>query len=102
MLRVVVYLRIDSESDEEFDEDDDVIEKPIEIIKVGEKYEVENGLLGLKRDIILKLTTPMNGEDELKNLFAISKEMSVIKDIKLFRMLRYFPPTRNKKRTASA
>jgi hypothetical protein len=51
-----------------------------------------NGLLGLGRDIILKLTTPMNGEYELQNLFNIGKEMTEIKDTKLFKMLRYFPP----------
>jgi hypothetical protein len=92
ILRVVNNQRMDSESDEEFDEDRDVIEKPIEIIKAYEEYEVKNRLLGAKRDVILKLTTPKNGEDELKNLFAIVKEMSVIKDSKLFKMLRYFPP----------
>jgi hypothetical protein len=48
ILRVVHNQRMDSESDEEFDEDDDVIEKPIEIIKVDEEYEVENDLLGLE------------------------------------------------------
>jgi hypothetical protein len=92
ILRVAHNQKMDSESDEEFDEDDDVIEKPIEIIRVNEEFEVENGLLGLKQNAILKLTTPMNGEDELKNLFGIGKEMSVIKGSKLFKMLRYFPP----------
>jgi hypothetical protein len=80
-------------SDDEFDENRDVIEKPIEIIKVPEKFEVKNGLLGMKRDVILKLTTPMKGEDELKKLFGIGKEISVFKDSKLFKMMRYFPPT---------
>jgi hydrogenase maturation factor len=74
---------MDCESDKE----------PGKIIKVDEEYEVTNGLLGVKRDIILKLTTSMNGEYELQNLFNIGKEMSVIKDSKLFKMLRYFPPT---------
>jgi hypothetical protein len=80
-----------SDDDEEFDKDCDVIEKLIEIIKVPKKYEVENGLLGTKPDVLLKLTTPMKREDELKNLFGIGKEMSVFKDSKLFKMMRYFP-----------
>jgi hypothetical protein len=41
--------KIDYSDDEEYDEDCDVIEKPIEIIKVLEKFEVENGLLGMKQ-----------------------------------------------------
>jgi hypothetical protein len=47
---------MDCEDEEEIDEEgnDYNIYKPA-------KYEVENGLLGLKRNIILKLTTPMNG-----------------------------------------
>jgi hypothetical protein len=85
-------MKIDYSDDEEFDGDRDVIEKPIEIIKVPEKHEVENGLVGTKRDVILKLTSQMKGEDELKNLFGIGKEMSVFKDSKLFKMMRYFPP----------
>jgi hypothetical protein len=59
------YLKIDSDYD---------IYKPAKIIKVDEEYEVTNGLLELKRDIILKLTTPIIGEYEMKNLFYISKE----------------------------
>jgi hypothetical protein len=84
---------MDSEDEEETDEenDDDGIYKPAKI-EVEDKYEVENGLLGLKRDIILKLITPMNEEDKLKNLFAISKEMSIFKDTSVFKRLRYFPP----------
>jgi hypothetical protein len=34
----------------------------------------------------------MKGEDELKNLFGIGKEMSVIKNSKQFKVMRYFPP----------
>jgi hypothetical protein len=84
---------MDSEDEEETDEenDNDVIYKPAKII-VDDEYEVENRLLGLKLNIILKLTTPMNEEDELKNLFSIGKEMSTIKNTSLFKRLRYFPP----------
>jgi hypothetical protein len=95
ILRVIHNLyEMDSEEDEEeTDEknDDEVIYKPAKI-KVEDKYEVENGLLGLKRDIILKLTTPMNEEDKLKNLFCIGKEMNTFKNTTLFKRLRYFPP----------
>jgi hypothetical protein len=68
-----------------------VIYKPAKI-KVDEEYNVKNGLIGLKRDIILKLTTPMNEEDNLKNLFSIGKEMNTFKNTSLFKRLRYFPP----------
>jgi hypothetical protein len=34
----------------------------------------------------------MNREDQLKNLYNIGKEMSVIKNKLLFKGLRYFPP----------
>jgi hypothetical protein len=94
ILRVIHNLyEMDSEDEEETDEknDDDVIYKPAKI-KVDEEYEVKNGLLGLKRDIILKLTTPMNEEDDLRNLFSISKEMNTFKNTSLFKRLRYFPP----------
>jgi hypothetical protein len=86
-------LKIDSEGEEETDEmnDDEVIYKPAKII-VDDEYEVEKGLLGLNRDIILKLTTPMNEEDKLKNLFSIDKEMNTFKNTSLFKLLRYFPP----------
>jgi hypothetical protein len=84
---------MDFEDEEETDKknDEDELYKPAKIIKVDEEYEVKNGLLILKRDIILKLTTAMN-EDEMKNLFGIFHEMSTIKDIPLLKALRYFPP----------
>jgi hypothetical protein len=74
------YLKMDSEDEEETDEenDNDVIYKFDKII-IDNEYEVENGLLGLKRDIILKLTTPMNEDYKLKNLFSIGKEMNTFK-----------------------
>jgi hypothetical protein len=86
---------MDSEDEEETDEknDYDVIYKPVKIIKVDDEYEVENGLLGMKRNIILKLTTPIIGEYEIKNLYNICKEMCVvIKNSPLFKRLRYFLP----------
>jgi hypothetical protein len=85
------YLKMDSEDEEETDEknDNEVIYKPAKI-KVDEEYEVKNELIGLKRDIILKLTTPMNEEDKLRNLFSISKEMNTFKNTSLFKRLRYF------------
>jgi hypothetical protein len=86
--------KMDSEDDEETDEkidDDNMIYKPAKI-EVEDNYEVENGLIGLKRDIILKLTTPMNEEDKLKNLFSICKEMNTFKNTSPFKRLRYFPP----------
>jgi hypothetical protein len=85
---------MDSEDEEETDEesDDYDIYKPPKIIKVDDEYEVKNGLFGLNRDIILKLTRPVNEEDKLRNLFCIGKEMNVIKDTPLFKRLRYFPP----------
>jgi hypothetical protein len=88
------YLKMDSEDEEVTDEesDDYDIYKPQKIIKFDEKYEVENGLLGLKRDIILKLTTPIIGEYEMKKLFSIGKEMCAIKNTPHFKRLRYFPP----------
>jgi hypothetical protein len=81
------------EDEEETDEknEDEVIYKPAEI-EVDEEYEIENGLLGLKGDIILKLTTPMNEEDKLKNLFSIGNEMNTFKNTTLFKRLKYFPP----------
>jgi hypothetical protein len=84
---------MDSEDEEETDEknDDEVIYKPAKI-EVDEEYEVENGLIRLKRDIILKLTTPMNEEDNLKNLFSIGKEINIFRNTSLFKRLRYFPP----------
>jgi hypothetical protein len=87
-------LKKDSEDEEETDEEsnNDVIYKPFKIIKVDDEYEVENLLLGLKLDIILKLTTPIIGEYEMKNLFSIGKEMNTFKNISLFKKLRYFPP----------
>jgi hypothetical protein len=86
------YFKMDSEDEEETDEknDDEVIYKPAKI-KVDEEYNVKNGLIGLKRDIILKLTTTMNEEDKLKNLFSIGKEMNKFKNTSLFKRLRYFP-----------
>jgi hypothetical protein len=78
---------MDSEDEEETDE-----ENPTKIIKVNDEYEVKNGFMGLKRDKILKLTTIMNEEEKLKNLFCIGEEMRVIKDTPLFKRLRYFPP----------
>jgi hypothetical protein len=71
---------MDSEDEEETDEesDDYYIYKPSKIIKVDDEYEVKNGLLGLKRDIILKLTTPIIREYEMKRLFSIGKEMCAI------------------------
>jgi hypothetical protein len=85
---------MDSEDKEETDEesDDYDIYKAAKIIKVDDEYELKNGLLGLKRDIIIKLKTPMNKEDKLKKLFCIYYEMSVIKSTPLFKRLRYFPP----------
>jgi hypothetical protein len=85
---------MDSEDEEETDEesDYDVIYKPAKIIKVDDEYEVKNGFLGLKRGVIFKLTTPMNEEDKLKNLFSIGKEMNTFKNAPLFKQLRYFPP----------
>jgi hypothetical protein len=82
-----------SEDEEETDEknDNDVIYKPTKI-EVEVKCEVENGLLGWNGDIIFKLTTPMNEEDKLKNLFSIGKEMNTFKNTSLFKRLRYFPP----------
>jgi hypothetical protein len=52
---------MDSEDEEETNEeiDDYDIYKPAKIIKVDDEYEVKNGLLGLKQDIILKLRTPI-------------------------------------------
>jgi hypothetical protein len=87
-------LKINSEDEEETDEesDDYDIYKPPKIFKVDDKYDVENGLIGLKRDIILKLTTPIIGEYEMKKLFSIGKEMCGIKNTPLFRLLRYFSP----------
>jgi hypothetical protein len=81
---------MDSEDEEETDEDGP--DEPVEIIQVDEEYEVKNGLLGLKRDIILRLTGPMKREDDLKNLFGMYHEISIIKDSQFFKMLRYFPP----------
>jgi hypothetical protein len=52
---------------------------------------VKNGLLGLKGDIIFKLTEPINREDDLKN-FDMCHEMSIIKDMQLFKLLRFFLP----------
>jgi hypothetical protein len=87
------YLKMNSEDEEIYDESDDYdIYKLPKIIKVDDQYEVKNGLLELKRDIILKLTTPMNEEGELKNLFSISKKISTIKTTQVFKRLRYFPP----------
>jgi hypothetical protein len=87
------YLIMDSDDEEETDEknDDEVIYKPAKI-EVEDKHEVENGLIGLKGDIILKLTTPMNEEDMLKNLFSIGKDMNTFKNTSLFKRLRYFLP----------
>jgi hypothetical protein len=87
------YLKMYSEDEEETDEknDDEVIYKPAKI-KVDEEYNVKNGFIGLKCYIILKLTTPMNEEDKLKNLFSIGKEMNTFKNTSLFKRLRYFPP----------
>jgi hypothetical protein len=86
---------MNSEDEEETDEesDDYDIYKLAEIIKVDEEYELKNGLLGLKRDIIIKLITPIIGEYEMKKLFSICKEMYAIKDTSLFKRLRYFPPS---------
>jgi hypothetical protein len=81
---------MDSEDEEKCD--DDIIDKPVEIIKVDEEYEMKNELVGVKLDVILKLTTSIIGEHEMKKLFFIGKEMSVFKDTKLSKMLRYFPP----------
>jgi hypothetical protein len=67
---------MDSETEEE--SDNDVVHKNVEIIKVDDEYEVNNRQFGLKRDIILKLTKPMNREYELRNLFNIGKEIAVI------------------------
>jgi hypothetical protein len=80
---------MDSEDEKETDEENDDydIYKLPKIIKVEDKYEVENGLLGLKRDIIIKLTTPMNKEDKLKNLFKTCYEISAIKDTPLLKRL---------------
>jgi hypothetical protein len=64
-------LIINSENEEETDE-------LAEIIMVDEEFEKNNGLLGLKRDIILTLIVPMNIEDDFKNIFDISHEMSLI------------------------
>jgi hypothetical protein len=80
---------MDSEDEEETDKknDNEVIYKPAKI-EDDEESEVKNGLIGLKRDIILKLTTPMNEEDKLKNLFSIGKEMNTFKNTSLFKRLR--------------
>jgi hypothetical protein len=51
---------MNSETEEE--SDNDVVHKPVEIINVDDEYEVKIRSLGLKRNIILKLTTPMNEE----------------------------------------
>jgi hypothetical protein len=88
------YLKMDCEDEEETDEENDDydIYKPPKIIKVDEEYNVKNGLIGLKRDIILKLRTPIIREFEMQNLFYIGKEMSEIKNSPLLKRLRFFPP----------
>jgi hypothetical protein len=48
---------MDFEDEEEFDKE--MVDEPVDIIKVEEEYEVKSGLLELKLEIILKLTTPI-------------------------------------------
>jgi hypothetical protein len=82
--------KMDIEDKEEADEDE--IVEPVEIIKVDKEYELKNGLFGLMRDIILKLSAPMNREDDLKKFFGMCDETRTIKNTWLFKFLRYFPP----------
>jgi hypothetical protein len=56
------------------------------------KYEVSNGLLGLKCDLFIKLAAKQKDEDNLKNLFGLCEETSKWKDHFLFNVYRYFPP----------
>jgi hypothetical protein len=51
-----------------------------------------NELLGLKRDLFIKLAAKQKDEDNLKNLFALCDETSKWKDHFLFNMYMYFPP----------
>jgi hypothetical protein len=79
ILNVVHNLKMETKDEKE--SDDNGADEPVQIMKVEEEYEVKNGLLGLKRDLILKLTVLMNREDDLKNLFGMCYKMSIIKDM---------------------
>jgi hypothetical protein len=81
---------MDTEDEEETAEDES--DESVEIIKIDEEYEVKNRLWKFKQDIILKLTLLMNKEDDLKNLFGMFHEMSIIKNTQFLKLLRYFPP----------
>jgi hypothetical protein len=61
-------------------------------MEVEEKYEVENGLLGLKRDLIIKLAGTQKNEDNLRNIICLCKETSKYKKHFLFNIYRFFPP----------
>jgi hypothetical protein len=41
---------------------------------IENKYEVANGLLGLKRDLFIKLTVKEKDEDNITNLFSLYEE----------------------------
>jgi hypothetical protein len=61
-------------------------------MEVEEQCEVENGLLGLKRDLIIKLAGTQKNEDNLRNLIGLCKETSKYKEHFLFNIYRFFPP----------
>jgi hypothetical protein len=58
-----------------------------------EQYEVKNGLLGLKRDLIIKLAgIQKKNEDNLRNLIGLCEEASKYKENFLFNVYMHFPP----------
>jgi hypothetical protein len=61
-------------------------------ITLENKYEVVNGLLGLKHDLFIKSTTKERDEDNLKNLFDLCEETGKWKNHFLFNIYRFFPP----------
>jgi hypothetical protein len=44
------------------------------------KYEIDNGLLGLKHDLFIKLAAKEKHENILKNMFGLCEETSKWKD----------------------
>jgi hypothetical protein len=60
-------------------------------MELEEQYEVENGLLGLKRDLIIKLAGIQKNEDSLRNIIGLCKEISKYKEHFLFNIYRFFP-----------
>jgi hypothetical protein len=57
-----------------------------------EQYEVKNGLLGLKRNLIIKLAGKQKNEDNLKNIIELCEETSKYEEYFLFNVYKFFPP----------